>query len=190
MGDWTHKGFGGRMPILPIIARYILFAVVVFAIAAHAKAGTIHKLKFQQTGVAVAWQDGDLIGKGDDFTLIQGESETSTAVYMGGGSLQAIPATFENRQSLRFQIASNTGFRIETLSPVDPGAVRVRVTNAGSNARYKMAPGWEGQRRGAGTVIFAQRGKTAEKPGSPISQAIEVELSWSGDLPSLVLRTN
>lgn len=181
---------GGRMPILPIIVRYVMFAVVVFAIAAHAKAGTVQKLVFKQDGMAVVWYDGALLGKASEIELVPASEALSQADYMGGGQLQAVTASFEPQNSVRFQIASNTGFRIETLSPVEPGSIKVRVTNAGSNASYKMAPGREGQRRGAGTVIFAQHGKTAEKPGSPISQAIEVEVSWSGDLPSLILRTN
>ena len=176
------------MPFLPQPLRYVILVTIVFAVYAHARAGTVHKLRFQQTGIVVAWQDGELVGQGPRLDI---GPELPPALPGSGQLAPVLTSSVSPDQSMRLQLASNTGFAIEIPATYAATAIEVRVIDIGANAQSQPAMLSNGTQGTFGRVIFEHRGKTARSPGSPESQAITLEIGWSGAArPALIIHAD
>ncbi|MEO1188594.1 MAG: hypothetical protein AAFW60_05935, partial [Pseudomonadota bacterium] len=80
---------------------------------------------------------------------------------------------------MRLKIASNSGFTIQVASAEVAASVATHIVAVGRNARAASMP--TDLRSG---VVFHQATKTATRRGAPKTQAIELELSWSGAAPT------
>ncbi|MEO1303936.1 MAG: hypothetical protein AAFV37_03090 [Pseudomonadota bacterium] len=144
--------------------------------ASSAAASPVHTVRFAQDPVLLVWHEGALIGHGPSLTLLA--SETPPPQLMGTGELDPVPIGFNLKSNVqRYEIASNTGFVIETA---DPSIARptIRVIDIAPNAQYA-----EGLLSERDQVVFRQNLKTALYPGSPVSQALTIEIEWTGDRP-------
>lgn len=173
------------MPSLPRPLRYVIAFTVLFAALSHARAGTIHKLRFQQPAVLVVWQDGALVGQGAQVTL---GPVVSTPLPGSGQLAPVLVGSTPVTNQMQLSVASNASFRIETPDTSIAAAIQVSVVEIGANAQNgarSVSPAETGE---FGRILFAHQGKTARTRGAPESQAISLELSWVGDTqPALIL---
>ncbi len=130
----------------------------------------------------MVWEDGKLVGQNHQVTLTKG-AIIEPANYLGSGRLEAAPTEMTSHsQTKTIQVASNTGFTIESLDPTQ--IITARVVAQGPNAQNASTVS------GAGT-LFVQTTKTAARQGTPISQALAIELTWTGaQTPALIVRAN
>lgn len=137
--------------------------------SAAAMAGTVHKVRFAQPAQILVWEHGELIAQGARIQLSQSQEARSQRL-MGAGTL--LPAASDAQRTRTLAVASNTAF---SLRSGDTSDVTVRVLSARENAEARAAPARES--------VFRQGVKTAMRPGAPASQAIELEITWSGTGP-------
>ncbi|MEL7040516.1 MAG: hypothetical protein AAGL90_03280 [Pseudomonadota bacterium] len=144
-------------------------------------AGPRQTVHFVQAPKILVWQNGILLGEGDESQLI-GAPE----MIAGGGALLPVRSlTPGGVQTLTLQIASNCGFVLEAANPAEAQQVQVAVLGQGANASVRRAA-----TPIRSTVVFEQTEKTAVRPGPVQSQAISIALTWSGVGPrALWLRT-
>jgi len=161
------------------VKQGLLWALVT-ATGATAYAGTVHKVRFAQPAQILVWEEGQLIARGARVQ-VSGFEPVVAEGLVGDGTL--LPANTPSDARKIISIASNTGFSLKSRTPAATANVSVRVLGVGENA----------QALGDVTVtapdtVFQQAAKTALKPGHPSSQAIELEISWSGlEPPDLYL---
>ena len=151
--------------------------VLAIAASAAAMAGTVHHVRFAQPAQILVWEADTLIARGDRIEL-SSFSDARSDQILGAGSL--VPADEQRDRSMIIAVASNTAF---SLKSDDAGVVQdvvVEILGVRENAQIHPAQTPES--------LFRQSAKTAIRRGTPLSQAIELEISWSGDVPpSLVL---
>lgn len=130
----------------------------------------MHKVRFAQPAQILVWEDGDLIARGDEV-LLSGEGTPTMDQIPGDGRLVPIEHGWQGQRVI--SVASNTAFSVKanTLDPTDE--ISVRLIGAQENAQVRG-----GDTAGA---LFRQAAKTAIRPGAPASQAIELEISWTGN---------
>jgi len=144
--------------------------------SAAAMAGTVHKVRFAQPAQILVWEHGELIAHGDRVQLSQ-SADTRAERLIGAGTLLPVGDTEGTRI---ISVASNTGFSLRSGNTAERTDVTVRVLSARENAQIRTSEAPES--------AFRQSVKTAVRPGAPISQAIELEISWSGgDTPDLFI---
>jgi hypothetical protein len=163
------------------IWRGIFLAWVIAMTSLSAFAGTVHEVRFKQSHRILVWQNGALLGDGQRIPLI----ETQAVETLGSGQLSPIGlSNTQERQTARFEIASNTAFALETSDPSAAAAVRVRVIKAGANAQVRPIP-----TNAQSNAVFVQGEKTAIQRGTPESQTLTLEVSWSSEqVPELWVR--
>ena len=161
--------------------RGIFLAMLCAITTLCAFAGTVHDVRFQQTARVLVWQNGALIGDGQHIALF----ETGSVETIGSGNL--VPVGFDTPiagQSARFEIASNAAFVLESANPAAAQSVRVRIVSVGDNAQARPLSNMEGS-----NVVFRQDEKTAVRRGQPESQALTLEITWTGPVqPELTVR--
>ncbi|MEM7328582.1 MAG: hypothetical protein AAF437_07575 [Pseudomonadota bacterium] len=141
-------------------------------------ANTVQKVRFVQPAQVLVWQDGALIGQGESVN-VNGAATLSPGPFLGSGQLDPLNVFTPNATGkLRLRIASNTSFFVATTDPQSATQIQARVIAVGANA--KAAPQASDARRG---IVYLQSEKTALRRGAPDSQAIEIELSWTGAAP-------
>lgn len=158
-------------------AGLLLTALV--AMSASAFADTIHHVRFAQPAQILVWQDGALLGQGQTVNVL-GPSIFTTGDLLGSGQVQPVLSGGSDQPSLmRLTIASNAAFVVETRDPLVAAQVQARIVQVGANAKAVTRV-----LDSASAIVFAQAEKTAFRPGAPKTQAIEIELSWTGAAPS------
>lgn len=168
-----------------MVFRAFVSAVLAGIFAAAASASTTHDIRFVQPAKVLVWQADLLIGQGSEISVFD-DAAANTRAHIGSGVL--VPAALEDaftQQPLRLSIASNTGFTIEADSAEMAARTSIRVIGRGANAQDLSRPvsPVSGQ-------VFWQTEKTAKHPGSPDSQAIELEVTWTGmERPALQIRS-
>ena len=153
-----------------------LLWILAVAASTAAMAGTVHHVRFAQPAQILVWEAGALIARGAEIDLTTNDQNTN-AELLGAGTL--LPVRERQSRSMIIAIASNTAFSLKS----DQTDVAVRVIGQGKNAQLQTdtSPG----------TLFRQSAKTAVRRGHPYSQAIELEISWSGDAPpNLVLASD
>ncbi|NQY96019.1 MAG: hypothetical protein HRT82_02570 [Henriciella sp.] len=130
-------------------------------------AGTVHHVRFVQPAQILVWEDGELIARGDRIELGQTLGAQDQPL-IGAGELLPVQDAATGLRTI--SVASNTAF---SLRSGDTSDISVRVLSIRENGEASAVPA-------AGTG-FRQASKTAIRPGAPESQAIELEITWSGD---------
>ena len=154
-----------------------IVSALAVAASADAMAGTVHHVRFAQPAQILVWESGALIARGDQIRLTRRATARSHEL-MGAGTL--LPAVEPARESMVVAIASNAAFSLVSDDPSSAGDVDVRVLGIGENAQIRS----ETRPR----TLFRQGAKTAIRRGHPSSQAIKLEISWSGEVaPALTL---
>ncbi|MEO1538639.1 MAG: hypothetical protein AAFR73_13015 [Pseudomonadota bacterium] len=162
------------MSALKLVKLAMLLALSALSCAA----SPVHHVRFAQPAMILVWQDEALIGQGDDIALT-GISNRPQASLLGSGSL--IGATDTLGRVQRIKIASNTRFEIHAAGRVAQDLVSVRLINVGENAKARISgSGFEPH------ILFRQSDKTAYRPGTPLSQALTLEIEWSGPAPPIL----
>ncbi|MCR9269018.1 MAG: hypothetical protein NXH72_03420 [Hyphomonadaceae bacterium] len=160
--------------------RLALALLVITLISPAGHAGTVHEVRFAQSGKVLVWQDGERVGQGADVIVNAPEVNAGNRL-IGAGQLEPIGASRDQASnSLRLQVASNTGFEIISIDPVRTPKVRVVVAGIGDNAALKAGAT-------SSEVLFQQATKSAVRSGSALSQAIALDIFWDGDVPPALL---
>ncbi|MEL7112333.1 MAG: hypothetical protein AAFZ74_00790 [Pseudomonadota bacterium] len=148
-------------------------------------AGTRHQVRFAQSETVMVWQDGQAISSGAQV-FITAPDHRAMAPLFGSGALEPVMApSSKNVQSTILELASNSGFILVVDGPATGTIAQVAVLGVGEHAQLNTRAGNE-----PGPILFEQVGKTAARPGNARSQAIKLEVRWTGDIaPSLIVRT-
>lgn len=150
--------------------RIFALSMILMSLCSSAGAGTVQTVRFTQTGKVLVWVDGVMIGQGAAVSL--GTGNTSAEPVLGGGKLeQAGPFSTNASHRLVFSVASNTGFVLETETPLAMEDVSVRVLATGENAQALTRIPANGLRQ-----IFEQTDRTAQGSGAPITQSLTLEV--------------
>lgn len=165
------------------LMRLSLLMLALASFAQMATAGTVHQVRFAQTGHVMVWQDDALVGQGAQVSL-NATNAVPASSLIGSGHLQPVQASFATgAQSTVLALASNTGFVISLADPAYASRVEIMPVDIGANATLRSRAV-----SGADVVLFEQTGKTAIRPGDPRSQAIQLEVLWSGSVaPELII---
>ena len=141
-----------------------------------AESSTVQRVKFAQGATVLVWQAGSLVGMGHE--VLVGDTPLGTD-FMGAGLLAPIAEVDGlSGKSLRLQIASNVPTQIKVAGADQTRAFQLALAAIGENADA----GIEIVKRDASTFELVR--KTADRPGSPMSQSVEVELNWTDGLPA------
>ena len=162
-----------------MVIRAGLLLAALAAMSARGSAYTVDELRFVQAAQVVVWQDEQLIGRGDSIQVIGDHLEIERPV-LGSGRLETVgleSSALAGRMHLK--IASNSGFTIQVANPEVAANMATHIVAVGPNARAVSKP--IDLRSG---VVFEQVERTAIRRGAPRTQAIELELSWSGAAPA------
>jgi len=160
------------------VKQGLLWALAATTSAA-AMAGTVHKVRFAQPAHVMVWEQGELIAQGPRVQL-SGHADDQPA-FAGGGIVLSLSDPSLQRKTVA--VASNAPFTIRSSDAPDAGRYTVRVLNVRENASLE-------QHQDAG-ALFRQARKTAIRPGHPSSQAVELEISWTGEAaPNLLITTD
>ncbi|MEM9377915.1 MAG: hypothetical protein AAGA72_16975 [Pseudomonadota bacterium] len=167
------------------MVRWGLAAMGLAFLQMSAIAGPRQTLHFVQAPHILVWQNGILMGEGDEIQLT-GAPAGAPEMIVGGGALVPVRSLPPGAvQTLTLQIASNCGFVLEAADPAEARQVQVTVLGHGANASVRRAA-----THIRSTVVFEQTEKTAVRPGPVQTQAISIALTWSGVGPrALWLRT-
>ncbi len=154
-----------------------IVSALAVAASADAMAGTVHHVRFAQPAQILVWEAGTLIARGDRIELTAHELKQGSDL-IGAGTL--MPVADRSNSSMIIEIASNTAFSLNSDDPSATDTVAVRVLGVGENAQIQLETKPQ--------TLFRQGAKTAIRRGDPASQAIELEISWSGETaPTLTL---
>ena len=147
-------------------------------------ASTTHEIRFVQPANILVWQDGGLIGQGREVSVFEPEA-SSVRPRIGSGTLMSAASERNSTlHGLRLSIASNSGFIIETDTPDTANRVTVYLVSQGPNAQAETRVV-----SAASGIVFQQTQKTADKRGAPESQALHLEITWTGPVrPTLRIR--
>ena len=146
--------------------------VLAIAASAAAMAGTVHHVRFAQPAQILVWEAGTLIARGDRIEL-SSLSRARSKDLLGAGTL--VPAGETRNQSIIIEVASNTAFSLASDDADPAQGVVVEILGVRENAQLHPVQTSES--------LFRQSAKTAVRRGPPLSQAIELEISWSGEVP-------
>ncbi len=163
------------------IGRAFMVGIMLFGMSLQAMADTVHRLRFAQPETLMVWQADRQIGQGA-HVIVSPNKGSAPAEFMGSGQL--LPLSMDEHaaeQKIKLSIASNTGFAIKIDDPVVADSARAQLVGMGANA----APNVAMPNPPAG-IVFVQSEKTAQRPGSAESQALEIELAWNSDLPPAI----
>lgn len=162
-----------------MVIRAGLILATLSAMSASGFANTVHQVRFVQSAQVVVWQDDLLIGQGASVRVLD-RGAMPAHTLPGSGRLETLShnATGSEGQ-MRLRVASNAGFTIEVADPKIATQMRAEIQNIGANASAVA-----GQTNYASGVVFEQLEKTALRRGSHETQAIELELTWTGAAPS------
>ncbi|MEL6827464.1 MAG: hypothetical protein AAGJ28_26270 [Pseudomonadota bacterium] len=162
-----------------MVIRAGLFVAALAMLSAGGSASTVHEIRFVQSAQVLVWQGDVWVGQGSSVDLI-GQEFIEAVPFPGSGLLDSVaPSDLPLTGRMRLKIASNSAFTIQTRRSNLTPEVEVRIVQVGPNAR---ASGRVSE--GAPGIVFHQAEKTAHRPGAPETQAIELELSWTGAAPS------
>lgn len=162
-------------------SRLIIVLLLCIAGALSSAANVTHHVRFAQPDMVMVWHADSLIGSGDTIR-IAGVGLPDEAELPGSGVL--ISSASDARTSKTIRVASNTGFFLRSVESLPAGSVAIRVIEAGPNAQIQSRPPADSR------ILFQQSTRTAKRPGTPLSQAITLEISWRGNAePGLVLST-
>ena len=151
-----------------------------------ASASTTHEIRFVQSAAILVWQDSALIGQGSEVSIFEDEVGAFRPHAGSGILISAVPERASTQQRLTLNIASNSGFTIETSDAEAAARISVRVVSRGLNAQESPRPVSP-----ATGLVFRQMQKTAMRPGAPESQALELEITWTGSVrPALQIRAS
>lgn len=155
------------------------------AIAPIASASNVQEVRFVQNEKVLVWQDGELAGQGSEVVLLN-ENLVADQAWIGAGQLEPVlVSTNTFSGSVTLQIASNTGFVLETLNPGEAAQILVQPIGENENAQLRSSPVASGSR-----ILFQQTEKTAVRAGTAQSQTISLQVSWTGSTPpALQVRT-
>ncbi len=167
------------------LLRLSLLILALAGFAQMATAGTVHQVRFAQTGHIMVWQDDALVGQGPQVSLSATRAAPAPSL-MGSGHLQPVPASFvTGAESTMLEVASNAGFVILLADSSHTDDVEILPLGTGANATLQARPVG-----GSGLVLFEQTSKTAIRKGEPRSQAIQLEVRWSGSVaPELIIES-
>lgn len=159
--------------------RGLFFIAISVICGLTAQAGAVHNVRFAQAATVMVWQDGKAIGQGAEV-VIAVDGFIATAPFAGSGQLVSISdLNASAERQVRVKIASNSGFAIRAENPVYADQFAVEMVGVGINAD----PALRSSERLPG-VIFQQSVKTAQRPGAPESQALELVIHWPRDTSS------
>lgn len=131
----------------------------------------------------LVWAEGNFLGQGPEVRIATQLDPIEPP--LGSGQLDPLDTTSRAAEDvLTLQIASNTGFVIETRNPAVTSSISARVIAQGPNAqlRQKLLDPGSG-------LIFEQTARTAARPGAAETQTLTLELiSDQGQLDELVIR--
>lgn len=149
-----------------------------------AAADTVHHVRFSQTAKVLVWAEGNFLGQGPEVRIATQLDPIEPP--LGSGQLDPLDTTTHAAEDvLTLQIASNTGFVIETRDPAVANSISARVIAQGPNAQLRqnlLDPG--------SGLIFEQTARTAARPGAADTQTLTLELiSDHGRLEELIIRT-
>lgn len=155
------------------------------AIAPIATASNVQEVRFVQSAKVLVWQDGDLAGQGSEVVLLN-ENPVAERAWFGAGQLEPVLASANPVSgSVTLQIASNSGFVLETVNPGTAAQIQVQAIGERENAQLRSAPLASGS-----SILFQQTEKTAFRAGTAQSQTISLRVSWTGPTPpALQVRT-
>jgi len=125
-----------------------------------------------------------MMGEGPEVSVREGETVAMRSFAGSGVLVSSTTERASQQQRMRLNIASNSGFTIETDNPDVAAHTFVRVVSRGLNAQnaaHDTSP--------ASGFVFQQIQRTAVRPGTPLSQALELEITWTGSVrPALKIR--
>jgi len=167
------------------LLRLFVLALVMDAIAPIASASNVQEVRFVQSAKVLVWQDGELAGQGSEVALLN-ETPFADQAWIGAGQLEPALASADTFSgSVTLQIASNSGFVLETAYPCAAANIRVQPIGENENAQLRSIPVAFGS-----NVLFQQEEKTAIRAGTAQSQTISLQVSWTGPTsPALQVRT-
>ncbi|MEM7460597.1 MAG: hypothetical protein AAF331_14125 [Pseudomonadota bacterium] len=162
-----------------ILIRALSIVLIVAAIAFKTAASPRHEIAFVQAERLVVWQDGALLGEGRSVSVVSHPAIVKNE-FPGSGELALVSgAVTSNPGQMRLKIASNSGFAIQVGDARVASQIQARIVSVGLNAQSSFNAADV-----ASGIVFHQYVKTAIRPGAPETQAIELELSWTGAAPS------
>lgn len=167
-----------------MVFRAVLLVLLAGAFSDVTQASTTHEIRFVQSANILVWQDGGLIGQGREVSVFETESATVRPVIGSGTLMSGASDRTSALNGLRLSIASNSGFTIETDTPDTSDRVTVYLVSQGPNAQAATRVV-----SAASGIVFHQTQKTAHQPGAPESQALHLEITWTGPVrPTLRIR--
>lgn len=152
--------------------RLVILAILAAICALNSAASTVHYVRFSQPALLMVWEDGTFLGQGEQVDLT-GFGAIESPALMGSGDLLQSRDTVG--QSKTIMIASNTGFAIRTSNAAADQAVSVQIIAIGENAQAS-----ESQTIGDTATVFELSDRTALRSGAPETQAITLEIEWTG----------
>ncbi|MEM7637769.1 MAG: hypothetical protein AAF269_01805 [Pseudomonadota bacterium] len=162
-----------------MVIRAGLSVAALAMLSAGGSASTVHEIRFVQSAQILVWQDDVWVGQGSSIDLT-GPGIADAVPFPGSGQLDSVSFADPTVTSrTRLKIASNSAFKIQTTSSNAAPDVEVRILDVGPNARASRQTS-----DGTAGIVFYQAEKTAQRRGAPETQAIELELSWTGAPPS------
>jgi hypothetical protein len=160
-----------------LLGRGAIAMIWLGALSLPVSASQVHKLRFAQPEQVLVWQSGELVGQGA-FVSLQNPDGTDDRDWLGSGNLlPIIDDTTGSAQSVKLDIASNAGFAIKLANAELTEDVQVRIVGVGVNAKRA-----ENTTSPSRHEIYRQTQKTAQRPGSPRTQSLSFELTWSGEI--------
>ncbi len=167
-----------------MVFRAVLLLLLAGMFSCVTSASTTHEIRFAQSANILVWQDGGLIGQGREVSVFETEAMSAHPPIGSGTLLSATSERDSTQRRLRLSIASNSGFTIETGTPDMANRVTVNLVRQGPNAQAAtrvVSP--------ASGIVFHQTQKTAHQRGAPESQALDLEITWTGPIrPTLRIR--
>lgn len=155
---------------------------VIGGICLPANASTVQKVRFAQTGIVMVWDETGSLQSGAEVNL-GAQSPVSTADYIGARFLEPIEAAYTGDNQMTIKVASNAPILIMANASAPLMYVRVEVVSVEHNASLKGQQSTVTNRIVAGSPeeIFRTESKTARTKGSAESQALTLQISWSGE---------
>lgn len=124
------------------------------------------------------------MGQGREVSVFETEAMYAHPPIGSGTLVSAGSERDSTQRRLRLSVASNSGFAIETGTPEMANRVTVNLVSQGPNAHAAVRVAAPGSR-----IVFHQTQKTAHQRGAAESQALDLEITWTGPVrPPLRIR--
>ena len=168
--------------------------LVCFGLLAQSHPGapqTIDRVRFAQAPVLMVWSDSDEPLIGDRIELQPSTVAVETLDFPGAGQLEPIQAVNQTAARLQtFRLASNAGFSINAVAhsfqetSLAPITVHIRYPGTHADDRLIQFAQTNLSLRdlGSSQELLRVQHKTADTPGTPLNQSVEIEIDW-GALP-------